>query len=205
LLGAIPAGFVLVGLSAAVVGFDGLVDYVQLGSRLAAGRWDVPIDLLKFHGLLPWLEPWTATTARGIVFGCGAAVTIGIALVWRRSAHLPTTDQRRFDYGAYAALLAVGAVLGTYVPIYDLVLTGAALLFATEAARVPAAGRRSPTVTVAGAILFWFAFCGPHISQAVYPAIGQNLYAPLALAVVAVTAGRSALPSFDEAEAEAAA
>jgi alpha-1,2-mannosyltransferase len=191
LVGAVPAGLALVGLSAAVVGFDGLGEYARLGSRLAAGRWDVPIDLLKFHGLLPWLEPWLPTAARGVTFGCGAMLTAGIALAWRRSESLPAADRRRFDYGAYAALLGVGALFGTYVPIYDLVLTGAALLFAAEAFRTPAAGRRSPTVTVGGATLFWFVFCGPHVSQAFYPVIGQNLYAPIALAAAATAVGRT--------------
>jgi hypothetical protein len=183
LLGAIPTGLALVGASAVVVGFDGLIDYVRLGSRLAAGRWDVPIDLLKFHGLLPWLEPWLPTAARGVVGACGAALTMGIAVAWRRAASLPPDESRRADYGAYAALLATGAFFGTYVPIYDLVLTGAALLFAAEAWRPAAAGRRSPTITVAGACLFWFVFCGPHVSQAVYPRLGQNVYVPIAAAV----------------------
>jgi len=189
LWGAIPTGLALGGASALVVGFDGLAEYLRLGSRLAAGRWDVPIDLLKFHGLLPWLEPWLPTAARGVVGACGTALTLGIAIAWRRTAGRPPAEARRADYGAYAALLTIGASCGTYVPIYDLVLTGAALVFAAEAWRPATAGRRSPTITVAGACLFWFVFCGPHVSQAAYPWIGQNIYAPVALLVVAATAG----------------
>jgi hypothetical protein len=56
--------------------------------------------------------------------------------------------------------------------------------------RTPAAGRRSPTIAVAGAALFWFVFCGPHVSQAIYPWVGQNIYAPLALVIGVAVVGR---------------
>jgi hypothetical protein len=195
----------LAGASAAVAGVDGLVDYGRLGSRLAAGSWDVPIDLLKFHGLLPWLEPWLPTAARGVVFACGAALTAGIAIAWRRAGNAPGVDRRRCDYGAYAALLTVNCLFGTYVPIYDLALTAAALLFAAEAWRKPAAGRRSPTITVAGAALFWLVFCGPHVSQAAYPALGQNVYAPVLSIAAALAAYRTAPRTVYERGDEAAA
>jgi hypothetical protein len=205
LVGAIPAGLALAGVSALVVGVEGLADYGRLGSRLAAGRWDVPIDLLKFHGLVPWLEPWMPTLARGLVFACGLALTAAIVVVWRRASGAASADAHRCDYGAYAALLAVNGLFGTYVPIYDLVLSSAALLFAAEAWRTPAAGRRVPTVTVAGACLFWFVFCGPHISQGAYAWVGRNLYAPAAL-VAAAVAIRPAIgwPAYERGERAAA-
>lgn len=180
LRGAIPIGLALAAISVATVGWQGMLDYVQLGTRLAAGGWDFETDAAKVQGLAMWLAPLVPGYDRPLLLGIGFISTIGIAAIWRRH-----DGDRRYDAAATALLICINTLCNPYVPIYDLALLAAGFAFLIETERLGGGNLEGRNVVrlqfIAG--LFYF---GPHMSQAVCVRWGVQ---PFPLLLVLLTAG----------------
>lgn len=183
LVGAIPVGVALLAWSWSIVGGEGLMEYAALGSRLAAGDWDVAPDAKKFHDLLPLVSLVFGRGARPAPAVVGLVATCLAVAASRRNADAASSG----DFRLFAQLLTINFLAGTYVPIYDLVLVGPSLLFAVEARRrrgPPCGGGELVGLQLVAAVLFF----GPSASQEAFDRIhGQLFPAAWALTIAAAT------------------
>lgn len=165
---AIPAGLVSVYVS----GVDGLRRYVELASSLATADWNLETPFWKVHGLAPLIDVIIPGKGKLFAFLLGIPLAVWLGTRWRRA------EGDRF-WLVFAALLTANALFNPYVPIYDMLLLLPALL----ATGVWFVGKHSDHLSAAMpglAALAGLAFAGPHISQALAPALGLQLF-PLAV------------------------
>jgi len=162
LRGLVPA-LVLLGLLACVPGgWDGCRGYLTFGSQMAVSSWDVETPAWKLHSLASWLALLPHVPARFVSASLGIAISLGIAVRWRRAPDNPSVCG-----WALALLIVTNALFNPYTPIYDLSLLLVACLLASECLAVTA---RAPAQTLArhAGVAQWVLaaiYFGPHVSQ----------------------------------------
>lgn len=176
-LGAVPVGLALSGASWLVVGTDGLQEYAALGSKLAGGSWDVPIDAQKFQDLLPLVSQIVPGFGRTLLMACGVVSVVVVVWMHRRG---------RNDALLYSALLAINVSAGTYIPIYDLVLLVPAVLFGIAGVQQCGKPVSARDLILMQVVVAW-AYFGPHLSQGMYPTLGLQVFPIVWLIVVVAT------------------
>lgn len=159
--GAIPVGLVLVGVSAATVGWSGVLDYVRLASQLSVQPWDFETDAAKMQGLASWLSLIVPGHERQLLLVVGLTAVTSIVVAWRRRG-----DDRGTACTATGLLVLVNTLCNPYVPIYDLVLLSAAAACFVEARRL-CLPETSPTSSTPATWLLAAGYFGPHLSQAI--------------------------------------
>ncbi len=178
----IIGGAMVVGLwglvSVCLVGVDGTIGYLRLGSQMALDDWSIQAPAHKLHGLAEWIALVAPGSQRAIVMALGLIAAIWIAHRWRRAGDGPAV----FWIGLSAAL-TINALGNPYVPIYDLaLLMPAALMMSAGLIQLygeELRGKLLPAELLLGSILF-----GPHLSQALSMQIGVQLF-PLLLLLIA--------------------
>jgi hypothetical protein len=175
LCGAIPVGLLLIGASAATVGWDGVLDYARLASHLAARPWDFETDATKVQGLTSWLSLIVPGHERLVLSAAGLISVLALVMVWRHRG-----DDRVTARAATSMLILVNTLCNPYVPIYDLTLLAAAAALLVESSALCEPETRSSGLSPSVFILA-VGYFGPHVSQAVCRESGMQLF-PLVLA-----------------------
>ncbi|MEZ6136256.1 MAG: glycosyltransferase family 87 protein [Pirellulaceae bacterium] len=155
-------------------GLEGILSYVELATQLASNSWGLETPYWKVHGLASYFEWLVPKRGRMLCTLAGVILSICVAGGWRWKGIS--------DHAALALLLAFGGLLNPYVPIYDLVLLIAALVYAVEAYQVAGAPHPSPIGFQSLAAIL---FLGPHLSQTLCSASRIQLF-PLLLALICV-------------------
>lgn len=176
LLGFIPAAAAFGLLCMIPAGFDGLLAYVELSRSLAQ---QIAAVSHKLHGLSPLLAMLSPAHAQAASWLVGATLSLLVGSVLRS----PRAD-RNGQTLWFATLLSCNSLCNAYTPIYDLVLLLASGFLTIEYLAATQPDSLSKHLTrnqlVLGALFF-----GPHLSQALAPWLGVQLFAVVMIAVVA--------------------
>ena len=170
-------------LSIHAAGVEGVQRYIELASSLATAEWNLETPFWKVHGIAPLLDVIAPGRGKPLAFVCGIPVAIWFGLKLRRS-------QGHDWWAAVAGLLATNALFNPYVPIYDLLLL---LPVIAIVSRMPAAGRNLSFVDTRVAIIAAL-FLAPHLSQALTPSIGVQVFPVVLIAVLWMLADWSREP-----------
>ncbi len=179
LWGFIPVATLLALGCLATAGWEGCLNYVQLGQSLVQTSWEIPTPFWKIHGLISWLDYWSPAIGRPAVLAAGLAA-VGIWVVRSNQRVDVSSADLRHDL---ALLVTLNVLFNPYPPIYDLVLlvipAWISLGRFEESLRTnPAVSQTSARLQVA-AIAGLFLF-GPHFSQALsWQLHGQVFTIPL--------------------------
>lgn len=165
---AIPAGLI----SVYAAGTEGVTRYVELASSLATSQWQLETPFWKVHGLAPLIDGVVPGRGKLLAFVTGIPLAAWLGWKWRRA------EGNRF-WLIFAAILTANSLFNPYVPIYDMLLLLPALLV-TGVWFVTRHRDNLETAMPGLAALVVLAFAGPHISQAVAPGLGWQLF-PLIL------------------------
>jgi len=173
LRGLVPGAAVMFGWAWWTVGWEGLVEYLDLTQRLASGPWDVETPYWKVHGLAQWLALPLGGQARLVSLLLGLLATVVIVRRWRRADNSPASPL------PYALLITVNALANPYTPIYDLTLlaAGLVLMAPTIATTGPDSLARHGAAWQAALAAVYF---GPHLSQLLARSTGLQFF-PLLL------------------------
>lgn len=174
IVGVIGTGLILLGLQWAVVGEEGLRQYLELSQQLALKPWDLETPFWKVHGLSNCLAILVPGYERKAVLLIGLLATLIIVWAWRG-----TVDRSR-DTSAVSMLLLVNALCNPYLPIYDLIFC----LVPASAYLGGLARQPTPSVARFTPLAFATVYLGPHLSQAVSLITGYQVF-PLALLAIA--------------------
>lgn len=193
---AVPVGVALLGLSWLVTGPGTLLEYGQLGTRLATQTWTLETPQWKVHGLASWLDVLVPGQGRRLTLVLGLAGVLLVVSRWRRATG------RVQELLAFSALLVMNSLCNPYVPIYDLALLVIALLLTAEALLLWTISESEPACksgsvpdghvapssmpgAVTTQVLLAVICLGPHVSQAVAKATGLQPFALVLLPVFA--------------------
>ncbi len=180
LRGVLPAAALLVALSLAAGGWQGLVDYYRLTTQLAVGSWDVDTPFWKVHSLSSWLGLLVEGRQRLLGLLLGLLAVTGVVWRWRRAEAAGGTPLLI----SLALLVTINALANAYTPIYDLTLLAAGVLLTAASLGT---GEEEPwrRHLPAAQLLLAILFLGPHMSQSAARLLGVQLF-PLALLAAAV-------------------
>lgn len=162
-----------------LVGVEGTLGYLRLGSQLALDDWSIQAPPHKMHGLAGWLDLLATGHGRQIVLGLGVVAACWVVYRWRRAGSDAATSQI-----ALASALALNALGNPYVPIYDLALLMPAALLMTSGL-IRRYGEELKEKLLPAELLLGSVYFGPHLSQAVALRCGWQLFPLLLLAIVA--------------------
>jgi len=173
---AIPAALI----SVSSVGSAGIRTYAELASSLATAEWQLETPFWKVHGLAPLIDLVAPGQGKLLAFLLGIPVAVWLGRCLRHA------EGNRF-WLVFAALLTANALFNPYVPIYDMLLLLPALL-ATGVWFVQTHRADLYRVMPGLAAFAAIAFAGPHMSQALAPRLGWQVFplAVIALLVVQV-------------------
>jgi hypothetical protein len=184
LLGAVPVGLVWLAANVMVVGVDGTLAYLHLGSQLALDEWSIRAPAHKLHGLAAWWQLMASGRERELTLALGTVSACWVAYRWHKAK-----DDGATFWIALSLALTINALGNPYVPIYDLALLmpGALLMTAGLICRYGPElnGKLLPAQVLIGCVYF-----GPHLSQAVAAQWGVQLF-PLLLAAIGIWQARA--------------
>ncbi len=173
-LGTLATAVLVAVLQWTCAGWQSLLTYVSLGRELALGSWQLETPFWKVHGLASWLTIAWPGRERKALLVVGTLLTAAVAGYWRRSTSASSEAR------CLALLVIVNTLFNPYVPIYDLsLLSLPAFLLAGMATR-----NQTATVTWQVQSLILLAYLGPHLSQALAPLLGVQLF-PWLLVLIA--------------------
>jgi hypothetical protein len=183
-IGVAIGGASLVAVQVALTGWAGLTAYVQLGARLALQPWSLETPFWKVHGLAGWLQKLFPGYERPVLLLAGVVGSVALACYWRRRPAAQPWAR------AVSCLLLINALCNPYLPIYDLALLAAIPCLLAGAA----SERRLDRLPGVAPLLLMAAYFGPHLSQALAPILGLQLF-PWLLIAILICLLRNPVPS----------
>ncbi len=179
LLGFVPVSLLGFTLGACSVGYGGMAEYLQLGSRLASTPWDLETPYWKVHGLVSIFQSIAPQSGRLLCCLTGLSLALLIGCLWRAN---------KLDaFAATSGVLIVNSLFNPYVPIYDLSLLIIALAFAVEASRTHSFLHFRGGVFAGAVACLFFA---PHLSQSLCKMCGLQFFPVLVLCGLSVVVYR---------------